>query len=203
MSVSITGKLNKAANEFSAGESIGFGLRLGQQYYDRETKQKEWTNYSCVVFAKAGPQADFYHSSLVEGSIVAIRGGVQKIDSFEGNNGTVLSIEILNATIENVYTMGQSAAPAQQPQPQPQPQGFNQAPAPKPQPKSFGDFNTPAPATDPWLNYIPNPNNEKVATIEQIKAGYKGDLNAAIEKGHVVKAQQAPNFDDFDSDIPF
>jgi len=42
MSTTITGKLNKAANEFQAGESVGFGVRVGVQYYDRETKQKEW-----------------------------------------------------------------------------------------------------------------------------------------------------------------
>lgn len=186
MSVSITGKLNKAANEFAAGESIGFGLRLGQQYYDRETKQKEWTNYSCVVFAKAGPQADFYRSSLVEGSIVAIRGGEQKIDSFDGNNGTVLSIEILNATIANVYIMGQSApAPAQ---PQPQQQGFNQAPAPKPQ--TFGSFNQ-SPAGKKWEDYIPAASTNG-ATIDQVKQKYNGDIEAAIANGHVELSDDLP-----------
>ena len=69
MSISVTGKLNKAANQFQAKDSKGFGVRLGVQFYNRETKQKEWTNYEAVIFAKAGAQADFYQSSLVEGSI--------------------------------------------------------------------------------------------------------------------------------------
>ena len=92
MSVSITGKLNKPASEFAAGESVGFGIRLGQQYYDRETKQKEWTNYEAVVFAKAQAQIDFYRKALVEGAVVEVLGKRQKIRTFEGNNGTILSI---------------------------------------------------------------------------------------------------------------
>lgn len=52
MAHSITVRLNKAAREFQAGENIGFNIRAGVQYYDRQSKQKEWTNYSAAVFAK-------------------------------------------------------------------------------------------------------------------------------------------------------
>ncbi len=52
MAHSITVRLNKPAREFQAGENIGFNIRAGVQYYDRQTKKKEWTNYSAVVFAK-------------------------------------------------------------------------------------------------------------------------------------------------------
>ena len=37
MATTVTGKLNQAASIFQAGESTGFGLRIGVQYYDRET----------------------------------------------------------------------------------------------------------------------------------------------------------------------
>lgn len=60
MAHSITVRLNKPAREFQAGENIGFNIRAGVQYYDRQTKKKEWTNYSAVVFAKPGAQADYY-----------------------------------------------------------------------------------------------------------------------------------------------
>lgn len=180
MSVSITGKLNKAANEFAAGESIGFGLRLGQQYYDRSTQQKEWTNYSCVVFAKQGPQADFYRSALVEGSIVAISGKEQRIDSYEGNNGTSLSIEILNASIDNVFTMDTPAAKLSQPAPQAQPQTFGA--------NAQGGFNT-TPAD--WSMYQPSPTTNG-ATLDQVKQKYNGDLAAAIKNGHVVETSDIP-----------
>lgn len=43
MATTVTFKLNKDATQFNAGDSIGFGVRGGVQYYDRETKQKEWT----------------------------------------------------------------------------------------------------------------------------------------------------------------
>lgn len=56
MAHSITVRLNKPAREFQAGENIGFNIRAGVQYYDRQTKKKEWTNYSAVVFAKPGAQ---------------------------------------------------------------------------------------------------------------------------------------------------
>jgi len=111
MTITVTGKLNKPANEFQAGESIGFGLRLGEQYYDRETKQKEWTNYECVVFAKASAQVDFYRQALVAGSVVQISGKQAKIKTFDGQNGQVLSIELVDASVGYIGTTG---APAQQ-----------------------------------------------------------------------------------------
>ncbi len=168
MSVSITGKLNKAPNEFAAGESTGFGLRLGQQYYDRETQQKEWTNYECVIFARQQGQIDFYRQALVEGAIVAVSGKEQKIRSFDGNNGTVLSIEIMSATIDNVFApMGNTPAPQQA------------APQPKPQPQTFGSF-------DAWADLVPaGEPATKGATIEQIKnhAQVGGDAEKAKALG--------------------
>ena len=160
MSVSITGKLNKQPNEFKAGESTGFGIRLGQQYYDRETKQKEWTNYECAIFAKAGPQLDFYRQALVENAIICISGKEQKIKSFEGQNGTSLSIEILNASLDNVFSpIGQVSPPQQQApaQNQGQAQGFKQAPAPTAKPQSFVSLVSPAQQSpiDPWLDAVP------------------------------------------------
>lgn len=145
MATTITGKLNKEASVFQAGQdSTGFGLRIGVQYYDRETKQKEWTNYECAIFAKNGPQADFYKSALVAGSIVEVSGQQQKIRTFDGQNGTMLSIELIDAKVGYIGTVGNGASnttqnsgnqqhgaqnnaqqqrqPAQRPAPQPQQQ---------------------------------------------------------------------------------
>lgn len=134
MSTTITGKLNKAASQFQAGESTGFGLRLGVKFYDRETKTEQWTNYECVVFAKAPAQIQFYQSALVEGAIVEVSGDKLKIRQFQGNNGLSLSIELLDAKLGAVFApQGQAPQqrPAQQLQQQPQ-QGYNQAPRPAP-----------------------------------------------------------------------
>ena len=150
MSHTITGKLNKAASVFQAGDSTGFGIRLGVQYYDRETKQKEWTNYEAVVFAKAPAQVDFYTQSLIENSVVEVSGESLKIKQFQGQNGLSLSIEMVNAKVGFVHTGGANTmaqqqpaqqsqggyqAPQQQFQPQQPQQGFsNQSPQQQQQP---------------------------------------------------------------------
>ena len=146
MSTTVTFKLNKPASQFQAGESTGFGIRGGVQYYDRETGQKEWTNYEAVVFAKAPAQIQFYQQALVEGSIVEVSGKQQKIRQFQGNNGLVLSIELIDAYLGHIGTAG-NGQPAQQPQRAPapqqapqQPQGFGQPTGqPAPPPQGFDD----------------------------------------------------------------
>ena len=98
MSHSVTVKLNKAANEFNAGESIGFNIRGGVQYYDRKTKQKEWTNYSAVIFTKNSKQIDFYRQALIEGAIVELGGKQLKIDTYNDNH----TIELLDAWVGSI-----------------------------------------------------------------------------------------------------
>ena len=134
MATTITGKLNKPATQFQAGDSTGFGIRLGVKYFDRETKADAYTNYEAVVFAKAPAQVQFYQNALVEGAVVEVAGDKLKIRQFQGNNGLSLSIELLDAKLGFVYApqAAQQQRPAQQPQ-QPQQQrqqpqqGFNQS----------------------------------------------------------------------------
>ena len=117
MATTITGKLNKAANEFQAGAYTGFGIRLGKQYYDRETKQKEWTNYEAAVFSNNTQQIEFYRSNLVEGAVVEITAEAEKVKQFQGNNGLVLSIELIDCKLGYVHSGQQSQQGyAQQPQ---------------------------------------------------------------------------------------
>ena len=134
MSTTVVGKLNKAATQFQAGESTGFGIRLGVKYYDRETKSDQWSNFEAVVFAKAPAQVQFYQQVLVEGAVVEVSGDKLKIRQFQGQNGLSLSIELLDAKLGFVNapqsSTNQAQAPQQQrPQPQQQPQqSYNQAP---------------------------------------------------------------------------
>ena len=120
MSITITGKMNKAANEFQAGESTGFGVRLGVQYYSRETKQKEWTNYSAVIFAKAPAQVQFYRDVLIEGAVIEVMAEQAKVDVFQGSNGPMYSIDLLNARLGYAHTPQGQQAPQQQRAPQQQ-----------------------------------------------------------------------------------
>lgn len=99
MGTAIVGKLNKAATQFQAGESVGFGLRFGVKYYDRETKSEQWANYQAVVFAKAPAQIQFYQQALIEGAIVEVSGDKQRIKQYQGQNGLSLAIEILDAKL--------------------------------------------------------------------------------------------------------
>ena len=118
MATTITGKLNKPANIFQAGESTGFGIRLGVKYRDPKTKQDDWCNYSAVIFAKSAGQIQFYTDALVAGAIVEVTAEQLKIDSFQGNESVMLTIDMLNARLGYVFSgqapNNQQAAPQQQ-----------------------------------------------------------------------------------------
>jgi len=114
MATTVTFKLNKDATQFQAGESVGFGIRGGVKYYDRQTKQDDWCNYETVIFAKQQKQVEFYQSALVAGSIVEVTGQKQRIKQFQGNNGLSLSIELLDASIGFIGTAGAPQAQGQQ-----------------------------------------------------------------------------------------
>ena len=144
MSTTITIKLNAPASKFQAGESTGFGIRGGVRYYDRETKQNEWTNYEAVVFAKQAGQIQFYQQALIAGAVVEVVGKQEKIKVFDGQNGQKLSIELLDASLGMIHAGDQHQqnapqhgyAPQQTPNQQyrqsaPNQGGYNQQPAPQ------------------------------------------------------------------------
>jgi len=130
MGTTVTFKLNKDATQFQAGESVGFGIRGGVKFYDRQTKQDDWCNYETVIFAKQQKQVEFYQSALVAGSIVEVTGQKQRIKQFQGNNGLSLSIELLDASIGFIGTAGA-------PQSQGQQQGCQQQPQQRQQQNSY------------------------------------------------------------------
>jgi single-strand DNA-binding protein len=163
MSTTITGKLNKAATQFQAGDSTGFGIRLGVKYQDPKTKQDDWCNYQAVIFAKSPAQIQFYADSLVEGSVVEVFCEKQSIEQYQGNNGLQVSINMLNARLGHVHTgqqpaqsnsgpnsgpnSGQRQTQQQQPQRQPAPQGYQQGYQQAPQGQQ------PPPMAEPNFNY--------------------------------------------------
>lgn len=148
MSHTIVGKLNNAASEFNTQNGSGFGVRLGVQYYDHETKSKQWTNYDAVIFASQPNQVEFYRSALIAGAVIEVSGESQKIKQFQGQNGLMLSIELINARLGYVHNpQGQQAQPQtsyQQPAPQP---GYQQ-PVPQ-QPAQQPQYSTPPPSQQP------------------------------------------------------
>ena len=159
MATTVTFKLNKDATQFQAGDSVGFGIRGGVKFYDRQTKQDDWCNYEAVIFAKQQKQVEFYQSALVAGSIVEVTGQKQRIKQFQGNNGLSLSIELLDASIGFIGTAGAQQAQCNQPQQQrPQQNGYAQASGgmqrPQQQPQGgYQDFDQDIPFAPVWLQY--------------------------------------------------
>lgn len=177
MAHSVVLKLNKPANEFPAGDGIGFSVRGGVQYFDHKTKQKEWANYSAVIFAKAQGQIDFYRSALVEGAIVEVGGKTQKVDVYEGGaNGPSYTIELLDAWLGSINNPNQQQAQGFAPQGQQPQQGYSQ-PAQQPQ-----------------------------QPMQQPNQGYVQQSGGAPQQQRPTK-QQAPQpqngFGNIDQDIPF
>ncbi len=123
-------KITKEPRTFQAGESTGFQLSLGAQYYDRKTKQKEWSNYKAVVFAK-GNQLSFYQKAFVIGTIVELSSDDLKIDMY---NPEYPTIELIDARVGGIFTNDapQNQAPRQPQQQAPQQQN-------KPVPVDFDD----------------------------------------------------------------
>ena len=159
---SITGKLNKDARQFQAGDSTGFGIRLGVKYRDPKTKQDEYTNYQAVIFAKSAGQIQFYQSALVAGSVIEVSAEQLKVDTFQGDNGPVVSIDMLNARLGYVHSANApQGQQAQQQRPAPQQQGYGQQQQRRPAPQqqynqqpAQQQYNSQPPMDDGWQDDI-------------------------------------------------
>ena len=115
MSISVTGKLNKPAQMFQAGDSTtGFGVRLGVQTYNRKIKDKEWTNYSAAIFSNNQTQIGFLQSALVEGAVIEISGTGLLVETFDGQNGQVITLQIQDAKLGYIGTPNQQQNQQQQ-----------------------------------------------------------------------------------------
>ena len=180
MGHSVTGRLNKAATQFQAGDATGFGLRLGVKYYDRETKKDEFCNYEAVIFAKAPAQVKFYQDVLIEGAVVEVSGDKQKIRQFQGQNGLSLSIELLDAKLGFVHSPNQqqsSNGQANQQQPQrqaQQPQQVYQQPMPQQsyqdqQPQQYDNYGRP-------IQQMPQQRPQQRSQLEQQLPEFHDDI---------------------------
>ncbi len=140
MTTVITGKLNKSANQFQAGESTGFGVRLGVQVYNPKTKEKQWTNYSAVLFARNPKLIQYMNDVLIENAVIELTATGELIQEYEGK----YSIELLDAKLGYAYT-GQQQAPQYNQNTQQQGSGFQQKAQPNQQ-QGQGGFHNPPPA---------------------------------------------------------
>ena len=137
----VTGKLNKDARTFQAGESTGFSFGLGEKFYSRETKKSDWTNYNAVIFAKDPAQIEFYKNNLVEGAIVSVSGKTLQVKTYNER----VSLDMNNCSLDFINNPGD--APRQQ-APQQQ-QGFQPQQSQVQQPAQQGAFNRNQPQQTP------------------------------------------------------
>ena len=142
MTTTVTGKLKDQAREFPAGQSTGFGFRIGVQYYCRTDKEKKWTNYEAAVFSNNENMIGFMRQKLVPGAIVTVTAKTLQIKEFQGQKGLVLSLGMNDCNLDYVFAPdGQQPAPQMQQQYQQQqaPQ-YQQSPNQNvPQANQFGD----------------------------------------------------------------
>lgn len=96
-------KLKEDAREFSAGDYTGFGIRTGVKHQDK-TKQDKWTNYEAAIFSKSPAQIDFYRSNLVAGALVVVSADNLEVSIFEGKNGAIPTIKMINANVKAVHS---------------------------------------------------------------------------------------------------
>ena len=117
----VSGELRKAPYVQSGigqdGQSVLFIVELSEMTKNRQTDDKQYTNYRASLFAKGG-QVDYYNSVLVEGNFIVVSGEKLTIDVSQCGKYTKLNME--NARLTN-------AGYIQQQQQQHQPQ-HNQAP---------------------------------------------------------------------------
>ena len=140
----VSGELRKAPYVQSGvgqdGQSVLFIVELSEMTKNRQTGEKQYTNYKASLFAKGG-QIDYYNSVLVEGNFIVVSGEKLTIDVSQCGKYTKLNME--NARLTNAGYVEQPQAPQQQggySQPQ-----YNQAPqqggfAPQGQSQQQGGF---------------------------------------------------------------
>ena len=100
---SVPFRLNENAQEFQAGDYVGFGIRTGIKYQDNK-KQDQWTNYKAAIFSKSPAQIDFYRANLIKGALVVVTAEKLCVETFDGAQGLQTSIKLVNANVVAVKT---------------------------------------------------------------------------------------------------
>lgn len=141
----VIGKLNNDAREFQAGQSTGFGFRIGEKGYNRETREVEWTNYEAAVFSNKPKMIEALRNRLLNGAVVCVSYQGQRIKQFEGQNGLILSIELDDCKVVRIIDRADvPQVPAAQPAAQPAGNGFAPSHPRNASPQSAAQYGQPA-----------------------------------------------------------
>ena len=122
------------------GQSTMFIIELSEMVKDRQTGEKNYTNYSAAIFAKSPAQIDYYNTSLVEGNFVVVNCEKLKVDVSESNGKQYIKLQMEGARLEGakyIESNQQAQGGFQQQAPQ-QNQGYQ---APQQQQAPVNQFN--------------------------------------------------------------
>ena len=181
----VHGELRKAPFIKQVGnqgnEATMFIIELSEMIKDRQTGEKNYTNYSAAIFAKSPAQIDYYNTSLVEGNYIVVNCEKLKVDVSESNGKQYIKLQMENAKLE-----GAKYVEAKQ-------GGFQQAPA-----QQSGGFQQQAPQQTPNQGGFVNQGQQQ-RPMNQAMA-----QNGIQPNNHLGKDQyqQAPKFNQ-DNEPPF
>jgi len=98
------------------GQSTMFIVELSEVIKDRQTGEKQYTNYSAAIFAKTAAQIGYYNTSLVEGNFIVVNCEKLKVDVNESNGKQYIKLQMEGARLEGAKYIenNQQAAPQQQ-----------------------------------------------------------------------------------------
>lgn len=129
------------------GQSTMFIIELSEVIKDRQTGEKQYTNYSAAIFAKSPAQIGHYQSTLVEGNFVVVNGEKLKVDVSDSNGKQYIKLQLENAKLEGsgyIASNQQANTGSQQQAPQ-QNGGFNNQQQSAPQQSGFANNQQQAP----------------------------------------------------------
>ena len=132
----VSGKLRKApyikAGCGQDGQSKMYAIELSEIVEDYKTKEKNYTNYRAIFFAKTTNAQQFYDNAMAEGSFVVVSCDKLKTEIRQHEGKTYATLSMENARLVGAnYPDNAQQAQYQQPQSQ-QPQQGGYAPARQP-----------------------------------------------------------------------
>ena len=144
----IAWKLREDAKEIETAGGTGFAVRLGERYYNRETKKTLYNNYEVVLFANTVLKAQLYRDTLIKGSTIQVMGNETVPKIFRKKDGSLgISYSLTDAKlgfISNPYEnegqlrRQQQERPQREKPPRPQPPQHERPQPPQPQQNNAG-----------------------------------------------------------------
>lgn len=167
------------------GQSTMFIVELSEMVKDRQTGEKNYTNYSAAIFAKSQAQIDYYNTSLVEGNFIVVNCEKLKVDVSESNGKQYIKLQMEGARLEGAKYIESNQGYQQQPQQQNQ------------------DFQQSAPQQQAPQQQYQAPQQPQQNQGYQQQPPRDANGFTAAQGGFQQAPQSQPVAQDFEQEIPF